>query len=101
MFAGDAVDGYLKRVAAELRQGQLDAKLVYRKGLRKRPAEYTANTPPHVAAARKSASSRRVVAYVMTKGGPEPVDALRANSAPLATRTGSGHSLARSRGGRC
>ena len=77
LFAGDAVDGYLKRVAAELRQGQLDAKLVYRKGLRKRPAEYTANTPPHVAAARKSASTGRVVAYVMTKGGPEPVDALR------------------------
>ena len=77
LFAGDAVDGYLKRVAAELRQGQLDAKLVYRKGLRKRPAEYTANTPPHVAAARKSSSTGRVVAYVMTKGGPEPVDALR------------------------
>ena len=77
LFAGDAVDGYLKRVAAELRQGELDAKLVYRKGLRKRPQDYTANTPPHVAAARKSASTGRVVAYVMTKGGPEPVDALR------------------------
>ena len=77
LFAGDAVDGYLARVAAELRQGQLDAKLVYRKGLRKRPQDYTANTPPHVAAARKSATTGRVVEYVMTKGGPEPVDAVQ------------------------
>ena len=64
-------------MAADLREGQLDAKLVYRKGLRKRPQDYTANTPPHVAAARKSATTGRVVAYVMTKGGPEPVDAVQ------------------------
>ena len=77
LFAGDPVDDYLAGVTTALRGGELDDKLVYRKGLRKRAAEYTANTPPHVAAARKSSESNRVVAYVVTTDGPEPVDALR------------------------
>ena len=76
LFAGSAVEDYLAGVATRLRDGELDDKLVYRKGLRKRPGDYTANTPPHVAAARKSASSDRVVSYVMTVAGPEPLDAL-------------------------
>ena len=76
LFAGSTVEEYLAGVATRLRGGELDDKLVYRKGLRKRPADYTANTPPHVAAARKSASSDRVVSYVMTVAGPEPLDAL-------------------------
>ena len=76
LFAGEAVGEYLAEVAADLRQGRLDAKLVYRKGLRKSPARYTANTPPHVAAARKSATAGRVVSYVVTVAGPEPLDAL-------------------------
>ena len=76
LFAGAAVEDYLASVAKRLRDGELDDKLVYRKGLRKRPGDYTANTPPHVAAARKSASSDRVVSYVMTVAGPEPLDAL-------------------------
>ncbi|MCY3813684.1 MAG: DNA polymerase II [Gammaproteobacteria bacterium] len=76
LFAGSTVEEYLATIATRLRRGELDDKLVYRKGLRKRPADYTANTPPHVAAARKSASSDRVVSYVMTVAGPEPLDAL-------------------------
>ena len=71
-----SVEAYLAGIAAALRGGELDDKLVYRKGLRKRPADYTANTPPHVAAARKSSSTERVVSYVMTLAGPEPLDAL-------------------------
>ena len=77
LFNDEPVADYLEGVAAALRQGELDDKLIYRKGLRKRPAEYTANTPPHVAAARKSSESGRVVTYVMTTAGPEPLDALR------------------------
>ena len=76
LFAGSTIEEYLAGVATKLRGGELDDKLIYRKGLRKRPADYTANTPPHVAAARKSASSDRVVSYVMTVAGPEPLDAL-------------------------
>ena len=36
---------------------------------------YVASTPPHVAAARKASGSQgSVVAYVITAGGPEPVE---------------------------
>lgn len=76
LFAGEPVDGYLADTVAALRRGELDDKLVYRKGLRKRPAAYTASTPPHVAAARKSRLRSRVVSYLMTVAGPEPLDAL-------------------------
>lgn len=76
LFAGEPVDGYLADTVAALRRGELDDKLVYRKGLRKRPAAYTASTPPHVAAARKSRRPGRVVSYLMTVAGPEPLDAL-------------------------
>ena len=76
LFSGATVDDYLAETAAALRKGDLDDKLIYRKGLRKRPGDYTANTPPHVAAARKSSRSERVISYVMTVAGPEPLDAL-------------------------
>lgn len=76
LFAARPVEGYLADTVAALRRGELDDKLVYRKGLRKRPAAYTAGTPPHVAAARKSRRPGRVVSYLMTVAGPEPLDAL-------------------------
>ena len=41
----------------QVRRGELDEELVYHKNLRKGPGEYTATTPPHVAAARKSSSA--------------------------------------------
>ncbi|MCH8132143.1 MAG: HAMP domain-containing protein [Myxococcales bacterium] len=74
LFAGEPVDRYLAEVVARVRAGALDAQLVYRKGLRKSLESYTANTPPHVAAARKlSQPAPRVIAYVMTTAGPEPL----------------------------
>jgi DNA polymerase-2 len=58
-----------------VRNGELDDALVYRKNLRKDADEYTATTPPHVAAARKSTqNSGRLISYVMTTAGPEPID---------------------------
>ncbi|MEM1231066.1 MAG: DNA polymerase II [Pseudomonadota bacterium] len=84
LFRGEDVAGYLADRVRALRAGELDDELIYRKGLRKPVAEYTANTPPHVQAARKSASPaggrRQVIAYRMTRAGPEPVDA---QSAPV------------------
>ena len=41
--------------------------------------EYTASTPPHVAAARKSRTKPgNIIAYVMTLAGPEPLDGITA-----------------------
>jgi DNA polymerase-2 len=75
LFRGQPLDRYLADVVKRVRQGQMDEDLVYHKGLRKRLDSYTASTPPHVAAARKSISPPgRVVSYVITKDGPEPID---------------------------
>jgi DNA polymerase-2 len=78
LFADQPVDAYLADVVKQVRNGALDGALVYRKNLRKEAEEYTATTPPHVAAARKSAqTSGRMISYVMTTAGPEPLDNLQ------------------------
>jgi DNA polymerase-2 len=75
LFADLPVEQYLAQVVQQVRKGELDEALVYRKNLRKDADEYTATTPPHVAAARKSnRSSGHLISYVMTTAGPEPVD---------------------------
>jgi len=75
LFTGERVDDYLADTVAKLRAGKLDHALVYRKGLRKELDAYTTSTPPHVAAARKSDETPgRVIAYLMTLAGPEPID---------------------------
>ena len=74
-FRGEPVDGYLRELVAALRNGALDEQLVYRKGLRKAVGDYRAGKPPHVAAAEKSkAPPGRVIAYLITLAGPEPLD---------------------------
>jgi len=58
----------------ELYAGKLDDKLVYRKGISKRLKDYTRNVPPHVRAARMlDQLDGRIIRYVMTTSGPEPV----------------------------
>lgn len=75
LFDDRPVEAYLAEVVSDLRRGALDDALVYRKGLRKAASAYTATTPPHVAAARKSARPPgRSISYMMTTGGPEPID---------------------------
>jgi DNA polymerase-2 len=75
LFTDQSVDVYLADVVKKVRNGDLDAALVYRKNLRKDTDEYTATTPPHVAAARKSTQPLgRVISYVMTTAGAEPLD---------------------------
>ena len=75
LFSDQAVDLYLAEVVRRVRNGDLDEVLVYRKNLRKDAEDYTATTPPHVVAARKSARpAGRLVSYVITTAGPEPMD---------------------------
>jgi len=73
LFFDLPVDDYLLGIVRDLRAGRLDDALVYRKALRKRLDEYTASTPPHVAAARKMIGRPgRIIDYVITEAGPEP-----------------------------
>lgn len=76
LFAEESVDEYLRAYIAKLRTGALDEKLIYRKRLRKPLHEYRKVSPPYVVAGRKLESPTRVVEYVMTTEGPEPVELL-------------------------
>jgi len=66
---------FVREVVAGVREGRLDAELVYAKRVRKGALDrYTATTPPHVQAARKAKGSLGpVVRYVIARSGPEPV----------------------------
>jgi DNA polymerase-2 len=78
LFTDQSVDAYLADVVKKVRNGDLDGALVYRKNLRKDADEYTATTPPHVVAARKSTQPPgRLISYVMTTAGAEPLDNVR------------------------
>ena len=60
-----------------LMAGEFDDRLVYSKGLSKDPDEYTGTAPPHVRAARMlDRRESRVIRYMMTTEGPEPVQKL-------------------------
>jgi DNA polymerase-2 len=75
LFTGQRVDTYLTDVVQQVRRGTLDDALVYRKNLRKSTDDYTTTTPPHVVAARKSTQPpERLIRYVMTTAGAEPLD---------------------------
>jgi len=75
LFTDRAVDLYLAEVVRQVRSGALDDALVYKKNLRKEADDYTATTPPHVAAARKSTQPLgRSISYLMTTAGAEPLD---------------------------
>jgi DNA polymerase-2 len=75
LFTDEPVDAYLSDIVKQVRNGKLDEALVYRKNLRKDTEDYTTTTPPHVVAARKSTQPLgRLISYVMTTSGPEPLD---------------------------
>ncbi len=73
-------ESFVRETAEALQSGELDDSLVYRKRLRRRLDEYRRNVPPHVQAARKHPPHGNWIRYVVTRNGPEPVDALE--SAP-------------------
>jgi len=74
VFHDQPVEDFIKGFVADLRAGRFDDQLTYKKAVRKDLDAYTKTTPPHVKAARKQgAGSGRIIAYVMTQNGPEPV----------------------------
>ncbi|QJE01994.1 DNA polymerase II [Massilia forsythiae] len=93
IFRREPYQDWLRGYVARTLNGELDDLLVYRKRLRRPLAEYERNLPPHVRAARiadawhlaqgRPAPYRNggaTIAYVMTTGGPEPLETLQ--SAP-------------------
>ncbi len=76
IFTDQPVDGFVCDLVERVLAGQLDEELVYTKRVRKASLEgYTASNPPHVQAARKMQGRvGPVIRYVMTAGGPEPLE---------------------------
>jgi len=79
VFHDEPVEAFIRSFVADLQAGAFDGELTYKKAVRKDLAAYTKTTPPHVRAARRQGSmAGRIVAYVMTRNGPEPTDDLTA-----------------------
>ncbi len=75
LFFDQPLEEYLRQIVRDVREGRMDNLLVYRKAIRKDLDTYVASTPPHVAAARKATALRgSLMAYIITRNGPEPVD---------------------------
>ncbi len=74
LAAKDALVDLIRSRHQALYDGNLDGKLVYKKGISKQLKDYTKNVPPHVRAARMlDRLDGRIVNYVMTTSGPEPI----------------------------
>lgn len=74
VFAGEPVVEFIAEFVREVRDGERDGDLVYRKALRKPLEAYGKTTPPHVKAARLMQGQHgRVISYVMTAQGPQPL----------------------------
>ncbi|MEM6580861.1 MAG: DNA polymerase II [Pseudomonadota bacterium] len=79
VFLGEPFEDYVRESVAEVRTGQRDDGLIYRKRLRRKLDDYQRNIPPHVQAARlcesrglEVPSRGDWVEYVMTSSGAEP-----------------------------
>lgn len=64
---------HIQKTVRAVLAGKLDQDLVYRKTIRRELASYTKTTPPHVKAARLLPHKTRVVRYMQTISGPQPL----------------------------
>jgi DNA polymerase-2 len=87
IFFNEPYHDYIKDTIRQVKNGECDHQLIYRKRLRRKLDEYQRNIPPHVQAARKAVAQKGVkirrgdwIDYVITINGPEPVIA---QSSPL------------------
>ncbi|WP_296953013.1 DNA polymerase II [uncultured Massilia sp.] len=93
IFRGEPYEEYVRDYVARTLAGDFDARLVYRKRLRRPLEDYQRNVPPHVRAARSAdefhlrrgrpAQYRNGgwIRYVMTLAGPEPMELVEAGGA--------------------
>tara|TARA_Y100000310_G_scaffold345546_1_gene466333 strand:+ start:5246 stop:7585 length:2340 start_codon:yes stop_codon:yes gene_type:complete len=78
VFKKQEVDKFIKEYIKKINSGALDEKLIYRKSIRKPLEEYVKTTPPHVKAARQLPKlDSKIIEYVITTEGPEPIQKLK------------------------
>ncbi len=74
VFAEEDVRSYVQDFVERVKEGEMDDKLVYKKGMTKAPDEYKKTTPQHVKAAKKMDEiDSHIISYVITVDGPEPI----------------------------
>ncbi|MEM1031898.1 MAG: DNA polymerase II [Myxococcota bacterium] len=73
VFHDEPLEAWIRGVRRSLFSGELDDELVYRKRLRRRVEDYQHQVPPHVRAAMRLGRPVKVVEYVITHDGPEPI----------------------------
>lgn len=81
---------YIREYVQNIRSGQYDDRLVYRKRLRRKLTDYQKNVPPHVRAARAADDYNLKlqrplqyqnggwINYIITQAGPEPLEIITA-----------------------
>ncbi|GGD51731.1 DNA polymerase II [Lacimicrobium alkaliphilum] len=86
VFADKDVLAFVRELIEQVKAGELDEQLVYRKRLRKPLTSYVKNIPPHVRAARLADEQNKTLGkplryqhkgwihYVITLNGPQPVE---------------------------
>lgn len=68
------IETFILETIQNLKKGNLDGQLIYKKKITKPLNQYTKTTPPHVKAARELENfSGRTVKYIMTKDGPKHI----------------------------
>lgn len=78
IFLGEPVEQYIISTVNQVKNGEVDNKLVYQKQLRKPLDEYTTNIPPHAQAAKLLGKPERIIRYSLTIEGPQPIEKLTA-----------------------
>ncbi|MDC7225451.1 MAG: DNA polymerase II [Spirochaetales bacterium] len=77
-FSGEDLKLWIRNFIEELKNGQYNESLVYRRRLKRAAEAYTKTSPPHVKAARRldPDGSKKIseVSYIITAEGPEPVE---------------------------
>ena len=75
IFAEQPWREWTAELARQVRSGQWDDELVYKRRIRRPLSAYEGNAGPHVVAARKLGRDHvREIRYVITSRGPEPVE---------------------------
>ncbi|HHH27751.1 MAG TPA: DNA polymerase II [Polyangiaceae bacterium] len=78
VFADEPYEAWLRQISVQLFAGELDSELIYRKRIRRDLDSYVRNVPPHITAARQLDRPVRVVEYVITTRGAQPVERVTA-----------------------
>lgn len=86
VFAGEPVEGFIQQTIVDIKNGNVDESLIYKKRLRKPLSSYVKSLPPHVKAARLTDAMRKEknlplkyqsntsISYVITTQGPQTID---------------------------